>query len=92
MPSPNLRFLNYPLGPVRDFWSDDLDDDVERAAGFLAVAVSDGDVTFRTLHGAADQTQTLEAGQWVGPRADMPCVLSAIRDTSTVTSVYVCIL
>ena len=85
MPSPNIdiRDTQGLLGPVRDFFVQDISsEDYENERGFYIVATSAGDLIVRTMNGGADITVTLAAGDWVGPRADFPAVLRAVRSNS----------
>lgn len=90
MAEPDLRRLDSPLGPLRDKFSVTIaTDDYEREEGFICQVGTAGDLTYRTLHGEQDQTETgLAAGASINV-ANVPVVLRAVRGTSTVTSIVV---
>lgn len=89
MAVPDLTQYDSPLGPLRDKFTETIGtDDYILHDGFICQVGSDGDVTYRTLHGAADQTETLTSGDVVSV-GNVPVVLRAVRGASTVTSIIV---
>lgn len=63
-------------------------DDYEPGWPFVCQAGTDGDLTYRTVDGATDQTETLTAGDSIQV-AGLPVALRAVRGTSTITSIVV---
>lgn len=92
MPAANLdeMFGRTPIGPLRDKFSVDISrKDYEEDGGFICVAGTDGDLTYRTHEGRIDQTeQGMKAGAAVEV-AGIPVALRAVRSSSTVTSIVV---
>lgn len=86
----DLQWYSGPAGPLKsrsvvDISTTDYTDD----RGFLVEAATAGDLTYRPLIGAADQTQTVTAGGYPSV-AGVPVICTAVRSsTSTVTSVVV---
>ena len=79
----------YPagIGPVKDKLILTIgNDDYEYPQGFLCTVLSSGDLTYRTLNGTTDITETVTANSQV-QAGGQPLLLSAIRSTSTVSSV-----
>ena len=78
------------LGPLRDKRVVAIGaDDYVNARGFVCVAGTTGSLVYRTLWGIADQTETIAAagdGITVG---GVPVILTAVRGSSTVTSIVV---
>ena len=93
MPPPDLTRYDSPLGPLRDKRTVDIStNDYEREEGFICQVGGAGALTYRTLHGAADQTDSgLTAGAVIGVGA-VPVILKAVRSASTVTSIIVGII
>ena len=93
MPAPDLSKRDNPLGPLRDkFVRSIASEDYVREAGFICQVAAAGSLTYRTLGGTADQTETgLAVGDTINV-SGIPVVLQAVRSTSTVTSVVVGIL
>ena len=88
MPSPNLSRLDQPLGPLRDKFTQDISsEDYERKEGFLCQAAAAGSLTYRTLHGIADQTETVALGDVIS-LGSIPITLRAVR-TGGIASVVV---
>ena len=94
MAAPDLSLHDLPLGPYRDKRTVDITtDDFVRPAGFTCQAATAGNLTYRTLHGQADQTENnLAIGDTITGPGGIPVVLSAVRSSSTVTSVVVGII
>ena len=90
MPSPRLNKRDEPLGPLRDKRVITIGtDDFELDTGFICQAGTTGDLTYQTLEGAADQTETIAtAGDSINV-AGIPVVLRAVRGSSTVTSIVI---
>ena len=91
---PDLSLLQGPIGPYRDKYSETIGGaDFELATGFTCQAGSAGNITYRTLVGTVDQTETgLTAGDSVAGAGGVPVVLVAVRSSSTVTSIVVSVL
>ena len=91
MPAPDLRKRDYPLGPYRDKRTVAIStDDFILESGFTCQVGSDGNITYRTLHGAEDQTESsLDAGDSIVGPGGVPVALQAVRGTSTVTSIVI---
>ena len=91
MAAPDLSLHDLPIGPYRDKRTIDISaDDYERAGGFTCQAATAGSLTYRTLHGRADQTEAnLAIGDTITGPGGIPVVLSAVRSSSTVTSVVI---
>ena len=93
MPSPDLRKRDSPLGPLRDKLVVAIaTDDYELDTGFICQVATVGDLTYRTLDGSADLTETGLAVGAVISAAGIPVVLRAVRGSSTVTSIVIGIL
>ena len=94
MPVPNLSKRDYPVGPYRDKRVIDISsDDYENDNGFTCQVATAGNITYRTLHGEADQTESgLAVGDVVAGPGGVPVVLVAVRASSTVTSIVVGII
>lgn len=94
MASPNLNRLDSPLGPPRDWFVVDIStEDYERESGFYALVNMDGTPEFQTLGGTADITgSALTAGNWIGPKADHPGLLKAVRANATIQNITVVII
>lgn len=94
MPRPDLRNLDLPLGPYRDKRTVTIAaDDFELPAGFTCQVGSAGNITYRTLEGSEDQTETgLAIGDSIVGPGGIPVVLRAVRGSSTVTSIVIGIL
>ena len=90
MGRPNPSQLDSPLGPLRDKRTVAIaTDDYEDAEGFLCQVGSAGSITYRTLSGETDQTETgLTAGDIVNA-CGIPVLLVAVRGSSSVTSIVV---
>ena len=90
MARPDLTLLDDPLGPLRDKRIITIGtDDFELDRGFICQAGTTGDLTYRTLDGEADLTETIAtAGDSINV-AGIPVVLRAVRGSSTVTSIVI---
>lgn len=93
MPPPDLSKLNAPLGPLRDKRVVDISvNDFVEERGFICQVATDGDLTYRTLEGLADQTENgLKTGATVNA-GGIPVLMQAVRASSTVTSIVIGIL
>ena len=80
-----------PPGPYRDKRTVTIGtDDFEVHGGFTCQAGSAGNITYRTLFGSEDQTETgLSAGDSIVGPGGVPVLLSAVRGSSTVTSIVI---
>lgn len=78
-----------PLGPLRDKRVVDISaaDHVDKG-GFVCQVAAPGDLTYRTVGGEADQTDTLEAGGTVQLGGVM-VLLEAVRASATIGSIVV---
>lgn len=78
------------IGPLKDKAVVDISaNDFVDSRGFLVVAATTGDLTYRTLAGSVDQTETgLAIGDLVNV-GGFPVVCRAVRTASTVTSIVV---
>ena len=84
-----LQYQAGPIGPLKDRRVIDISaDDFLDVRGFVVEAIDAGDITYRTLGGTADVTQTLAAGDYPAV-AGVPVLCTAVRTTSTVTTVVV---
>ena len=90
---PNLSNYGDPIGPLRDkkvitiATADYVDE-----RGFLCQVGTDGNLTYRTLAGTEDLTETsMDAGDFVNV-AGIPVIVTAVRGSSTVTSITIGIL
>ena len=93
MPPPDLRKRDSPLGPLRDKRVVAIGTvDYELDTGFICQVATVGDLTYRTLDGSADLTETGLAVGAVISAAGIPVVLRAVRGSSTVTSIVIGIL
>ena len=90
MAAPDLNHFDSPLGPLRDKRTVTVGaDDLEFPSGVIVQVATAGNLTYRTLVGTADQTESgLAIGDTINV-ASIPVVIRAIRGTSTVTSVVV---
>lgn len=90
MAAPDIRNLDQPVGPLRDKFSVTIGtDDYSDPSGFICQVGTAGNITYRTLEGTADQTETgLSAGDTINV-GGIPVLLSAVRGSSTVTSIVV---
>ena len=61
--------------------------DYEDPKGFTAQVNKAGDVTYRTLLGDADQTETLSAGDYIG--GVTPVAVVAVRANATIATINV---
>ena len=78
-----------PLGPLRDKRDVDISAaGYEDKAGFVCQAAKAGDLTYRTVAGDADQTETLEAGGIV-QACGVPVLLKAVRASAAIGSVVI---
>ena len=91
---PDLRYLNEPIGPYRDWYEVDIGaEDFELPSGLTSEIVAtepQNELIYRTLEGQADLTKAnLAVGDVsVGP-CQIPGILRGIRGRSTVTRVLV---
>ena len=90
MPIPDIRNRDLPVGPLRDRLVITIGtDDYVLEQGFICQVNTAGNITYRTIEGESDQAQTgLSAGDIINV-AGIPVLLSAVRGTSTVTSIIV---
>ena len=93
MPIPDIRNHDYPAGPLRDKLVIDISAaDYVNESGFICQVVDAGDLTYHTLYGAGDVSETgLAAGDTISV-SGVPVLLRAVRATSTVTEIAVGIL
>ena len=79
------------VGPYRDKRTIPIaSDDFVRGAGFTCQAGSAGSITYRTVAGETDQTESgLSAGDTIVGPGGIPVLLEAVRGSSTVTSIVV---
>ena len=91
MAAPDLRQLDTAIGPYRDKRVVAIgSDDFEQPTGFTCQVATAGDLTYETLHGAAEITKTgLSAGDTITGPGGIPVVLRKISGSSTVTSVVI---
>ena len=89
----DLRESRGPIGPVKDKLTIPIGtQDFEIPKGFICQVATAGNLTYRTLDGRSDQTETgLSVGDIINV-ADIPVVLRVIRGSSTVTSVVIGLL
>ena len=94
MPIPDLSIRDYPVGPYRDKRVIDISsDDYVNDAGFTCQVANAGNLTYLTLHGETDQTESgLAVGDVISGPGGVPVVLRAVRATSTVTNIVVGII
>ena len=99
MPDPDLSKRSDPLGPLRDRRVLAIGaDDYVNERGFICQVNGAGVITYRTLEGAEDQTETGRSAGDVINVANIPVVLRAIRGSgsagsrTTVTSVIIGVL
>ena len=92
MPPPNPAQISDPLGPLRDKRTVDISASAyEHPSGFICQAVAAGDLTYRTLEGDTDLTETVVAGQVIGV-GSFPVLVTAVRANATIGSIVVGIL
>ena len=95
MAAPDIRNFDIPVGPLRDRIVMSVgNDDIEIPDGFIcqvAAPVAAGILTYQTVAGSADQSETLAAGSFPNS-CGIPVMLKVIRGTSTVTSVVIGVL
>ena len=89
----NINRSSLPLGPLRDKQVIDISsDDYINPRGFICQAVTAGDLTYRTLGGDVDQTESgLAIGDIINA-GGIPVLLQSVLSTSTVTSIVIGIL
>ena len=93
MPAPDLNHLDDPLGPPRDKRIIAIGtEDFVLDTGFICQVATVGNLTYRTLTGAADQTEASLAVGDVIAVCGIPVVLRAVRGSSTVTSIVIGVL
>ena len=86
------RTIDTPVGPLRDKYKYVQSvgaNDVEIPGGFICQVATVGNITYRTLGGIADQT---ESGLSVGDTINVgghAVLLQVVRGSSTVTSIIV---
>ena len=78
-------FGELPLGPLRDKRTVDISTDDFEEDGFVCAA---GDLTYRTVDGKSDQTETLEKGAVVELGGVM-VLLQVVRSSSTMDSIVI---
>ena len=78
-----------PLGPLRDKRSVDIStaDHVDEG-GFVCQVAKAGDLTYRTVAGETDETETLEAGASV-QAAGVPVLLEAVRASAAIGTIVI---
>ena len=93
MAAPDLNRLDSPVGPLRDKRTIALTgQNYVRPGGFICQVASAGNLTYRTISGDEDQTETgLSIGDAIEV-AGVPVVLIAIRASSSVSSVVIGII
>ena len=78
------------IGPLRDKFTVTIgSDDYTIERGFLCVAATTGTIRYRTVLGAADQTETITTAGTAVAVAGVPVVVQTVRGTSTITSIVV---
>ena len=87
---PDLRSKDLPLGPLRDKRLLTVGSaDIDLGGGAIVQVVTAGNLTYVTLEGESQQTESsLSAGDFVNV-AGVPVVLREIKGTSTVTEVII---
>ena len=85
---------NTAIGPYRDKKLITVGTaDYERPTGFTCTVSTAGDLTYRTLEGDTDQTETgLAIGDTIIGPGGIPVLLQVVRSNSTVTSIIIGIL
>ena len=88
--APDISLLDIPVGPLRDRLVETIGtDDYELESGFICQVNSAGSLTYRTLAGISDLTQSgLVIGDIINV-ANIPVLLRVVRGSSTVTSIIV---
>lgn len=82
--------LRGAIGPYRDKYTVTVGtEDIEIPGGAMVQAGSAGNITYRTMDGESDQTETLTAGATVLGAGGIPVIIIAIRGTSTITSAVI---
>ena len=91
MPIPNISKRDLPVGPYRDKRTVAIgSDDFTLEFGFTCQVASTGNLTYRTLEGEADQTESsLAVGDTITGPGGIPVLLRAVRGSSTVTSIVI---
>lgn len=76
-----------PLGPLRDKRSVDISaaDHVDEG-GFVCEVAKAGDLTYRTVAGETDETETLKAGESV-QASGVPVLLKAVRANASIGTI-----
>ena len=92
-PAPDLSRLDSPLGPPRDKRIITIaTDDFVLKTGFICQVNSAGNITYQTMEGDGNQTESnLAAGDIIAV-CGVPVVLQAVRGSSTVTSILIGVL
>ncbi len=81
------QYGSRPLGPLRDKRLVDISAaDYVDQGGFVCQVAAAGDLTYRTIGGEADQTDTLKAGDTVNVGGVM-VVLIAVRASAAIGSI-----
>ena len=78
-----------PLGPLRDKRSVDISSaDHVDAGGFVCQVAKAGTLSYRTIAGEADQTETLKAGDTV-QAGGVAVLLQAVRANAAIGSIVI---
>ena len=90
MAAPDLNHFDSPLGPLRDKRTITVAAaDLEFPSGVIVQVATAGNLTYRTLVGVADQTETGLAANAVISVGNIPVIIRTIKGSSTVTSVVI---
>ena len=85
----STRRYEQPMGPLRDKRTVSIAaNDFEMKSGFVAQAVEAGTLTYRTIIGETDETETVTAGEAITV-AGVPVLLRALRSSSAVNNVVI---
>ena len=85
MPIPDLSRRDYPVGPYRDKQIITITTaDFVRESGFTCQAAAAGSITYRTLEGQSDLTETVAVGDTISGPGGVPVILQAVRGSSAV--------
>ena len=86
MPIPDIRNRDLPVGPLRAKVVYTLgNDDYVLANGFICQVVGTGDVTYRCVEDASDQTETIATSGAIIGVGNHPVLLGIVRGHSSGT-------